>query len=72
MNTDKEAKIQQSFETKFQFADEVSNETYLGLTDTDFKNNILLNSDEEDEVRFITYDKFIKKYVEENNNNIFV
>lgn len=39
LNTDKEAKIQQSFETKFQFADEVSNETYLGLTDTDFKNN---------------------------------
>lgn len=39
LNTDKEAKIQQSFETKFQFADEVSNETYLGLTDTDFNNN---------------------------------
>ena len=39
LNTDKEVKIQQSFETKFQFADEVSNETYLGLTDADFNNN---------------------------------
>jgi len=33
-----EAKYQQSFKAKFQYSDEVSNETYLGLTENDFEN----------------------------------
>ena len=37
INTRPEAKLQQSFETKFQYYDEVSNETYLGLTEDDFR-----------------------------------
>ncbi len=39
INSKKEAKTYQSLEFKFQYADEVSNETYLGLTDADFANN---------------------------------
>ncbi|APZ47029.1 TonB-dependent receptor [Polaribacter reichenbachii] len=31
--------VKQSLEFKFQYSDEVSNETYLGLTETDFNNN---------------------------------
>ncbi len=37
LNTSKKARVQQALEFKFQYADEVSNETYLGLTDADFK-----------------------------------
>ena len=37
INSKPEAKLQQSFETKFQYYDEVSNETYLGLTEEDFR-----------------------------------
>ncbi len=33
------ATVQQSLEFKFQYADEVGNETYLGLTENDFKAN---------------------------------
>lgn len=36
LNTDKEAKLNQAIEVKFQYSDETSNETYLGLTDEDF------------------------------------
>ncbi len=36
VNTNPEAKVQQAFELKFQFSDETSNETYLGLTTEDF------------------------------------
>jgi Fe(3+) dicitrate transport protein len=36
MNSKTDAVIQQSLEMKFQYADEVSNETYLGLTESDF------------------------------------
>ena len=35
-NNSKEAALQQNIEFKFQYADEVSNETYLGLTEADF------------------------------------
>lgn len=35
-NTKPEAKLPQSFILKFQYSDEVSDETYLGLTDADF------------------------------------
>jgi len=38
-NNSKEAVIQQNIEFKFQYADEVSNETYLGLSETDFEVN---------------------------------
>ena len=38
-NNSKEAAIQQNIEFKFQYADEVSNETYLGLSETDFEVN---------------------------------
>ncbi|WP_431158477.1 TonB-dependent receptor family protein [Winogradskyella poriferorum] len=38
VNSTAEAKLQQSLEAKFQYSDEVSNETYLGLTETDFTN----------------------------------
>ncbi|MEJ6791936.1 MAG: TonB-dependent receptor [Lacinutrix sp.] len=38
-NNSKEAAIQQNIEFKFQYADEVSNETYLGLTEADFDAN---------------------------------
>jgi Fe(3+) dicitrate transport protein len=33
------ARVQQSLEFKFQYADEVGNETYLGLSDADFNTN---------------------------------
>jgi Fe(3+) dicitrate transport protein len=36
VNSKKEAKLQQSLEAKFQYADEDSDETYLGLTQQDF------------------------------------
>ena len=36
VKTNPEAKIGQSFELKFQYSDEDSNETYLGLTEDDF------------------------------------
>ena len=38
VNSKKDAKLQQSLEAKFQYSDEVSNETYLGLTESDFAN----------------------------------
>jgi len=37
ININPEAKIKQSFQLKFQYSDESSNETYLGLTENDFK-----------------------------------
>lgn len=36
VNSKAEAKVQQALEAKFQYSDEVSNETYLGLTEADF------------------------------------
>jgi Fe(3+) dicitrate transport protein len=36
VNSKAEAKLQQALEVKFQYSDEVSNETYLGLTEDDF------------------------------------
>nr|WP_299342916.1 TonB-dependent receptor [Allomuricauda sp.] len=36
INTNPEAKLGQEFEVKFQYSDEDSNETYLGLTQSDF------------------------------------
>ncbi|MBT8221543.1 MAG: TonB-dependent receptor [Eudoraea sp.] len=36
INTSPEARLPQSFVLKFQYSDEVSDETYLGLTDSDF------------------------------------
>jgi Fe(3+) dicitrate transport protein len=39
VNTKVEAKLQQALELKFQYSDEVSNETYLGLTEEDFANS---------------------------------
>ena len=36
VNTSPEARIQQSLEFKFQYSDEDSNETYVGLSDADF------------------------------------
>ena len=39
VNTNPEAKIGQEFELKFQYSDENSNETYLGLTQEDFDAN---------------------------------
>ncbi len=38
VNTKAEAKLQQALEVKFQYSDEVSNETYLGLSEEDFNN----------------------------------
>ena len=37
VNSKLEAKIQQALEVKFQYSDEVSNETYLGITEEDFE-----------------------------------
>jgi Fe(3+) dicitrate transport protein len=37
VNSSKTAKVQQALGVKFQYSDEVSHETYLGLTDEDFK-----------------------------------
>ena len=39
VNTSPEAKVKQAFELKFQYSDETSNETYLGLTEGDFEAN---------------------------------
>ena len=39
LNSKPEAALQQALEVKFQYSDEVANETYLGLTDTDFSLN---------------------------------
>lgn len=39
VNTNASASIQQAFEVKFQYSDEVSNETYLGLTNADFESS---------------------------------
>ncbi|NKI32950.1 TonB-dependent receptor family protein [Croceivirga thetidis] len=39
LNTGPEAKVAQAFELKFQYSDETSNETYLGLTEADFGAN---------------------------------
>lgn len=39
LNLFPEAKTKQSLFAKFQYADEVSNETYLGLSENDFNNN---------------------------------
>lgn len=39
INTSQGAKINQSFETKFQYSEETSNETYLGLTEEDFESS---------------------------------
>ncbi|AFU70459.1 TonB-dependent iron siderophore receptor/channel protein [Psychroflexus torquis ATCC 700755] len=37
VNTNPEAKVQQSLDFKFQYSDEQSDETYLGLTDEDYE-----------------------------------
>ncbi|AWX43433.1 hypothetical protein HME9304_00421 [Flagellimonas maritima] len=37
INTNPEAKLGQEFEIKFQYSEEISNETYLGLTQQDFE-----------------------------------
>lgn len=37
VNTNPEANVQQALEFKFQYSDETSDETYLGLTDQDFE-----------------------------------
>lgn len=37
INTDKTARYQQALELKLKFADETSNETYMGLTDADYQ-----------------------------------
>lgn len=39
INTKAETKVQQALDVKFQYSDEVSNETYLGLTQNDFNTN---------------------------------
>ncbi|NOY47699.1 MAG: TonB-dependent receptor [Chlorobi bacterium] len=39
INTNPKPRFSQSIEFKFQYSDEVANETYLGLTDADFKSN---------------------------------
>lgn len=39
LNTNAEAKLGQEFELKFQYSDETSHETYLGLTQEDFNAN---------------------------------
>ncbi|MGM0933990.1 MAG: TonB-dependent receptor family protein [Bacteroidota bacterium] len=39
VNTNPEATTQQALDLKFQYSDEVSDETYLGLTATDFEND---------------------------------
>ena len=39
VNSKAEANIKQALEVKFQYSDEVSNETYLGLTESDFADN---------------------------------
>ncbi|SDS58182.1 Fe(3+) dicitrate transport protein [Formosa sp. Hel1_31_208] len=39
VNTNANAKVQQALDVKFQYSDEISNETYLGLTQADFNSN---------------------------------
>lgn len=39
LNSSPDAKIKQKTDFKFQYSDEVSNETYLGLTESDFNEN---------------------------------
>ncbi|PNQ72267.1 TonB-dependent receptor [Hanstruepera neustonica] len=39
VNSNSDAKIQNALDLKFQYSDEVSNETYLGLTEADFDTN---------------------------------
>ena len=39
VNTNPDAKVGQALEFKFQYSDETSDETYLGLTENDFKEN---------------------------------
>tara|TARA_R110002111_G_scaffold185630_1_gene251637 strand:+ start:3376 stop:5607 length:2232 start_codon:yes stop_codon:yes gene_type:complete len=39
VNSKVDAKLQQALEVKFQYSDEVTNETYLGLTEADFANS---------------------------------
>lgn len=39
INSNPKPKLSQSVEFKFQYSDEVANETYLGLTDSDFETN---------------------------------
>ena len=39
INTSPSSKVQQALDFKFQYGDEVSNETYLGLTQSDFNTN---------------------------------
>ena len=39
INNNPKPRFNQSLEFKFQYSDEVTNETYLGLTDLDFENN---------------------------------
>ncbi|MGM0390916.1 MAG: TonB-dependent receptor family protein [Bacteroidota bacterium] len=39
VNTNPDAKVGQALELKFQYSDETSDETYLGLTENDFKEN---------------------------------
>ncbi|MEY8848460.1 TonB-dependent receptor family protein [Psychroserpens sp. XS_ASV72] len=39
INSKADAKVQNAFDIKFQYSDEVSNETYLGLTQNDFNRN---------------------------------
>ncbi|WP_100615511.1 TonB-dependent receptor family protein [Confluentibacter citreus] len=39
VNSSKEAKLQQALDIKFQYSDEVSDETYLGLTNDDFESS---------------------------------
>lgn len=39
VNSNRDATIQNALDLKFQYSDEVSNETYLGLTETDFDTN---------------------------------
>ena len=39
VNSKAEAKLKQALEVKFQYSDEISNETYLGLTESDFANS---------------------------------
>ncbi|MCF6294205.1 MAG: TonB-dependent receptor [Flavobacteriaceae bacterium] len=39
INSNPKPKLSQSVEFKFQYSDEIANETYLGLTDSDFETN---------------------------------
>lgn len=50
--------IQQSLEMKFQFSDEVSHETYLGLTESDFENTPY------DRYASSQYDKMVNQHIQ--------